>query len=64
MKRAGAISILITMALGLSAWAGHQIIVNKVDIAIIREKEKSNKELLIEIRDDVKLLRGRLNGGR
>jgi hypothetical protein len=54
MKKAGAITIIITMALGLCAWAGTNIISNKVKIAKIETREMSQSELLKEVRDDVK----------
>lgn len=56
MKKAGALTILISMLTGLLAWGGVNIITNGKDIVKLIERDKSNKELLIEMRKDVKTL--------
>lgn len=57
MKQVGAIAILSTMLIGLVAWAGNNIVNHGLDIAILKANEKNNKEILLEIRQDVKELR-------
>ena len=54
MKHIGAIAILTTMFLGLFAWAGSSIIDLKTKASKIEAENKSTKELLREVRDDVK----------
>lgn len=56
----GAVGILSTMLLGLLAWAGNQIVDNGEKIARLEEREKSHKELLIEVRGDVKQILKRM----
>lgn len=56
MKKVGAIGILTTILFGLAAWAGTQIVDNAKKIVKLETEVQTSKELLKEIRDDVKLL--------
>ena len=55
MRKMIAGTILSIMAAGL-AWAGTNFINYGTRIAILEEKEKTHKELLKEVRNDVKVL--------
>ena len=63
MKELGAKAILITMFMGLVAWFAGQVFGNSLDIVRIKEREKSTRELLIEIKMDVKEIRKAVNSG-
>ncbi len=53
-----AAKILLTgMLLPLVAWAGKTLIYHDRQIARLDEKEKSNKEILQELKEDVKYIR-------
>ena len=56
MKKSIAVSILSTMLLGFLSWSALAIIEAKTDIARLEILEKSNKEILIEMRSDIKSL--------
>lgn len=56
MKKAGAVAILTTIFLGFFAWSATAIIQNKVNISRIDQKEIHSRELLKEMRSDIKLL--------
>jgi hypothetical protein len=56
MKKFGAVSILTTIFLGLLAWGGSQVIENKTQLARLNESDSTQKELLKEIRSDIKVL--------
>ena len=63
MKELGAKAILTTMFLGLVAWFGSQVFGNSLDIVRIKERAQSTREILIEIKNDVKEIRRAVNGG-
>ena len=56
MKKLGAYSILLTMCLGLSAFAGRTMIKNMIDIAALKTKEEIIYDDLKEIKRDIKIL--------
>lgn len=56
MMRVHAVAILVTIFTGLIAAAGAQIFQNSIAIEGLIEKERTNKELLWEVRSDVKEL--------
>jgi len=63
MKKAGALTILTTIFLGLLSWGASQIINNKTDLATVstqveslKEKNEYDRKLWKEVRDDVKTL--------
>lgn len=62
MKELGAKAILVTMFMGLVAWFAGQIYANSTDIVRLKERRKSDREILIEIKGDVKEIRRALNG--
>lgn len=61
-KKVGAAGILLTMFGGLIQQAYSQIRLNQIDIVKIQEQRKSDREILIEIKQDVKEIRKVLNG--
>ena len=56
MKRAGAVSILTTILLGLSAFAGNAIFENAKSISSIKTKEGILYDDVKEIKKDIKQL--------
>lgn len=56
MRKSGAIAILTTMFLGLMGWTSTTIIENRVQLSALEERERTNSELLKEVRDDVKTI--------
>lgn len=60
VKKLGAFGILITILSGPAGIAYSQIRTNELDIAKIKEREKSAKELMIEMKADVKYIRRKL----
>ena len=56
MKKLGAVSILTTIILGLSAFAGNVIFENSKDIASIITKEDILYQDIKEIKQDIKIL--------
>jgi hypothetical protein len=58
-KQYGAIGILAIMMLGVLNFLGSQIFDNARAVTILREKEKNNRMILMEVRQDVKWLRER-----
>lgn len=59
MKRAGAVTILTTILLGLSAFAGNIIFENSKSISAIITKEEILYDDVKEIKNDIKKLLGR-----
>ena len=57
IKKLGAYGTLSTMALGLLYNAYGQVRLNQLDIARLQEREKSTKEIVIEIRNHVEFIR-------
>ena len=57
IKKIGAYGTLSTMALGLLYNAYGQVRLNQLDIARLQEREKSTKEIVIEIRNHVEFIR-------
>jgi hypothetical protein len=57
LKKAGAIGVLITMLSGLAMELRTQVYANESNIIRILEREKTTKELLIEIKDDIKYIK-------
>jgi len=64
IKKAGAFTGLSSMALGLIWNAYSQVRVNQVDIVKLNERSQSHKEILIEIKQDVKEIRRLMDGNR
>lgn len=62
VKKAGAYGTLSAMAMGLLYNAYGQVKLNQIEIARIQEREKSTKELIIEVRDHVEFIRRRVEG--
>lgn len=60
LKQYGAIGILAVMMLGVINFMGRQVFDNANAVILIKERSKSNRQLLKEIRDDVKDLKERL----
>lgn len=56
MIKGGAIAILTTMLGGLLAWGGNTMVENGNRLTRLEAKEESTKELLKEVRNDVKIL--------
>lgn len=56
MMKSGAVAILTTMILGFLSWTAAAIINLKTDVARVDQKEINSKEMLIEMRSDIKLL--------
>ena len=54
MKELGAKAILITMFMGLVAWFAGQVFGNSLDIVRMKERQQSNREILLEIKQDIK----------
>ena len=52
----GASTILTIIVSPLVVWAGTAIVSHGKDIARLYEREKSNREILIEIKDDMKVI--------
>ena len=57
IKKVGAVGILTTMLSGLMTQGFSKINKNELDIARLQEREKSAKELLIEIKEDIKYIK-------
>jgi len=57
MKNIGAKSILVTMMLGVLGFLGHLVFANAQAVAVLKIKEQSSKEMIKEIKSDVKWLR-------
>lgn len=64
LKKAGAYGTLSAMAMGLLYNAYGQVRLNEIEIAKMQEREKSTKELIIEVRDHVEFIRRRVEGIR
>lgn len=64
VKKVGAVGILATMLSGLITQGFSKINKNELDIARIQEREKSTKELLIEIKNDIKYIKRNLKGNQ
>lgn len=60
VKKLGAFGILLTILSGPASIAYSQIRANELDIAKMKEREKSAKELMIEMKADVKYIRRKL----
>jgi len=56
MIHKGAIAILTTMIAGLLAWGGTSIQENNNRIIVLETKEETYRQLLKEVRDDVKVI--------
>lgn len=54
LKKIGAWTILLTIIGGLGAEARHQIAQNRLKLARLEERHRSTKEILIEVKSDVK----------
>ena len=52
-----ALIVLAGVIISLAAWAGNRIIGTEQRVIRLEEREKSHKEILIEIRSDVKEIR-------
>jgi hypothetical protein len=57
LKKAGAIGVLLTMLSGLAMELRTQVYANESNIIRLLEREKTTKELLIEIKDDIKYIK-------
>jgi hypothetical protein len=57
LKKAGAIGVLITILSGLAMELRTQVYANESNIIRLLEREKTTKELLIEIKDDIKYIK-------
>lgn len=62
MKK-GAVAILIAMIAPILVWAGSSIMANTTQIARLDERHRSNKELLIEMRKDIRIIKNALIRG-
>ena len=56
MQKIGAWAILITIITGLSASAGSMLMDHAERITRVEEKEKTDRQLLQEVRDDIKTI--------
>ena len=59
-KQYGAIGILAVMMLGVINFMGRQVFDNANAVTMLKERSMSNRQILKEIRDDVKDLKERL----
>lgn len=64
LKKAGAWGILITIISGLVAEARSQIAENHRKIIKFEERQRSQKEILIEVKNDVKFIKQQLMNRR
>jgi hypothetical protein len=64
MTKAGAIAILSAIFLGLAGWAGSTLVEQNSRIARIETAKQYDSEMIKEIKDDVKVIKGKLDGIR
>jgi hypothetical protein len=64
LKKTGAITGLSSIAMGLIWNAYSQVRLNEIEIVKLTEKVKTQKEILLEIKTDVKDIKRLMNGNR